>query len=248
MEQVNTEHGQAEDSAAKYLQISSEIIRRIRSGELAPGMKVPSENEIIHAYGVSNTTARKALQQIELQGYARRYKGRGTFVEELDVVRSATKILSFTQNMRQEGLTPSTRLLHAGTVHSECTVHIQDRPYVLHPPVYKIHRLRFADDVPVLLEVRYVSSMLCPGIVEENLEGSLYEIYEDRYGLHLTEIKQKLKSIILDSSSMEFFNLSELTPGLLIEGVTFCGRQTPLELERSIYRGDKYQFTVTATS
>jgi GntR family transcriptional regulator len=237
----------SEPAATKYLQISADIVRRIRSGDLAPGMQVPSENEIIQSYGVSNTTARKALQQIELQGYARRFKGRGTFVQNVDVVRSATKILSFTQNIQEAGLTPSTRLLHAGVVQTECTVKIREREYVLQPPVYKVHRLRFADDVPMLLEVRYISSRLCPGIVEKDLEGSLYNIYEESYGLHLTEIQQKLKSIILDSSAMEFFDLTDLTPGILIEGVTFCGRQTPLELERSIYRGDKYQFTVSAT-
>ena len=53
----------------KYFRISQEIIGRIRSGQLKPGMKVPSENEIIQKYGVSNTTARRSLQEIEAAGW-----------------------------------------------------------------------------------------------------------------------------------------------------------------------------------
>ena len=45
----------------KYLEISKAIIAKIESGELLPGDKVPSENELINMYKISNTTARKSL-------------------------------------------------------------------------------------------------------------------------------------------------------------------------------------------
>lgn len=236
-----------DSQTTKYIQISSDIIRRIRTGKLSPGMKVPSENEIIEEYGVSNTTARKALQYIELQGYVRRQKGRGTFVIEGGVARSANRILSFTKNMQNAGFAPSTRVLHTEVMNSEVTLDIQGRQYTLHAPVNKIHRLRFADNIPMLLEIRYISSSLCPNIIEHDLNGSLYELYENVYGLHLSKVKQKLTAIILDSLTMDFFNLTDETPGIMLESVTFCGTDTPLELERSVYRGDKYQFIVSAT-
>lgn len=55
----------------KYFQISRDIIGLIPSRDLVPGMQVPSENEIIRQYKVSNTTARKALQEIERAGWGR---------------------------------------------------------------------------------------------------------------------------------------------------------------------------------
>lgn len=236
------------EGMAKYIQIAFDIIQRIRSGELEPGMKVPSENEIIAAYGVSNTTARKALQQVELQGFANRIKGRGTFVRHQSVTRSATKILSFSQNMKQAGLTPSSKVLHAELVKGGYSVTINGRTYRMTEPMYKVHRLRYGDDMPMLLEVRYISAMLCPGITEKDLASSLYRIYEQEYGLQLTEVKQLLTPIILDSATMGFFNLEHETPGMLLEGVTFCGKETILEMERSVYRGDTYQFSVSATT
>ena len=59
---------------AKYLEISNHIISLIESGELQPGDQVPSENELIKTYNVSNTTARKALLDIEIRGWASRIK------------------------------------------------------------------------------------------------------------------------------------------------------------------------------
>ena len=236
------------NGVAKYLQISQSIIRRIREGDLQPGMKVPSENEIIATHGVSNTTARKALQQIEMQGYAQRIKGKGTFVRNADVVRSATRILSFTENMRQAGLEPTTRVLHTDKVPPGFSLVINGRRYSIAGPAYKVHRLRFGDGVPMLLEVRYISAALCPAITELDLSGSLYEIYADHFQLHLSRIDQMLRSVILDTGSMHFFDLTETTPGFYIEAVTFAGKETVLELEKSIYRGDKYEFAVSATT
>ena len=235
----------------KYLAISNRLIDRIQSGELAPGMKIPSENEIIREDRVSNTTARKALANVEQLGYATRIKGRGTFVRQRDVVRSATKILSFSQNMRQAGRVPSTKLL--GVSQLDYTrevireIVIDGRRYTMPPPSYRIHRLRFGDDEPILLEERFISAALCPGLPNHDLTGSLYRIYETVYGLQLTEIKQRIRSILLDEATKRYFGLTDLTPGLLIEGVTFSGKEMILEMEQSIYRGDTYQFTVTAS-
>jgi len=60
----------------KYIKICQDIIKSIESGDLQPGDKIPSENELIAKYNISNTTARKSLQEIELRGWASRIKGR----------------------------------------------------------------------------------------------------------------------------------------------------------------------------
>jgi GntR family transcriptional regulator len=64
----------------KFISISENIIEKIKKGELLPGDRIPSENELIKQYAVSNTTARKSLLEIESKGWAQRIKGKGTFV------------------------------------------------------------------------------------------------------------------------------------------------------------------------
>src|SRR6185295_7497857 len=74
-------------SPPKYFQIRQDIIAMVRGGGLSPGSPVPSENEIIEKYRVSNTTARKALHELEKEGWVTRVKGKGTFVRDYTVLR-----------------------------------------------------------------------------------------------------------------------------------------------------------------
>jgi len=236
------------DRLPKYYLISQQIIRRIQLGELQPGMQIPSENQIIDQYGVSNTTARKTLQEIEQSGWAIRIKGKGTFVRSGNVLRSADKILSFTRNMIESGLTPSTRVLERGIVTEGYSSVINGRRYAMRGPVYRIRRLRFGDRIPMLLEVRYISLELCPEISGDPLDGSLYNLYEGKYGHQLTAIHQMLGSLIIDENYRQYFENPAPIPGFQLDGATFCAREIILEMERSIYRGDKYSFAVRALS
>jgi len=214
---------------SKYFKISQEIIKRIQSGELMPGMRVPSENEIISHYKVSSTTARKALNELEQAGYASKIKGKGTFVLVRNVERTATKILGL-------------------IINSGYSATINGRWYTMKGPVIKIRRLRFADGIPMMLEERYISLDLCPDINKKDLEGSLYDIYEDSYSLQLTEINQMLSAIVItDKKVQSLFELKDDIPAIFVNGVTFCAKEIILEMEESIYRGDKYRFAVKAT-
>ena len=231
-----------------YYKISREIIDQILKGHLLPGMKIPSENEIIKTYSVSNTTARKILNEIQSSGWAAKIKGKGTFVQKNTVERSVTRILSFTKNMIEAGYTPSTKLLDSKIIPEGYSALISGRRYTIKGPVFKIHRLRYANNIPMMMEVRYVSMQFCPGIEKQKFEGSLYDnIYDKVYNLTLTEVIQQLGAIMLETGIKEFFDVKESIPAFLIEGVTFCGKELILEMEKSIYRGDKYRFNVRAT-
>jgi len=231
----------------KYFSISQAIISRIRQGDLQPGMKIPSENDIIKTYQVSNTTARKTLQEIENAGWAIKIKGKGTFVRSANVERSATRILGFTRNMIEAGYRPSTKLLLSRLSKKGHQGVINGRFYHLPGPLYRIVRLRYADDIPMMYEERFISQEFCPGITQHDLEQSLYDLYEQRYQLSLTEVKQMLSaSIIDDEDMMSLFDLTGPIPAIVVEGVTFFGKELILEMEKSVYRGDKYKFSVRA--
>ncbi len=230
----------------KYYRISRDTIERIQQGDLTPGAKIPSENEIIEAYSVSNTTARKALQELEQSGWVTRIKGKGTFVRNRTIERSATRILGFTKNMIEAGRTPSTKLVGLHLFEPSRSISINNRQYTLEGPLCKIQRLRLGDDVPIMFETRYISTRFCPGLHKHDLERSLYEIYEKEYALQLYEIQQELSAVMLARDVLTYFDLDESVPAFRVDGVTFGGKELILEMEQSFYRGDIYQFTVTA--
>lgn len=232
----------------KYFQISRDIIASIQRGRLKPGEPVPSENDIIEKYGVSNTTARKALHELEAAGWVSRLKGRGTFVRDYTVVRAINRIFGFTKNMIEAGRKPSTRLLgfHLRQgLHSQV---INGRSYTMQGPFCEIERIRYADGIPMMKETRFISLELCPDIQKKNLEQSLYSVFEKEYGIHLTEINQMLSAVLLEGEALNPFQLEKPIPAFRVEGASFCGKDLIIEMEDSVYRGDMYRFAAKAVA
>ncbi len=232
----------------KYFQITRDIIGTIQRGQLKPGSLAPSENELIEKYEVSNTTARKALLELEKAGWVRRVKGRGTFVRDHTVERSINRIFGFTKNMTEAGRKPSTRLIGFHLRKTDRVQTVNGRVYTLKGPFCEIERIRFADGIPMMKETRFISLELCPDIQRQNLEKSLYEIYERVYGLQLNEINQMLSAVMLEGDLLDAFELQKPVPAFRVEGVSFCGKNLILEMEDSVYRGDMYRFSAKAVT
>jgi len=67
---------------AKYEIIKTDLLDKIRRGELKESDRVPSENKLADIYGVSVITTRKALTDLVASGHIFRIKGKGSFVSE----------------------------------------------------------------------------------------------------------------------------------------------------------------------
>lgn len=65
-----------------YVQVADAVQARIETGELAPNRAIPSENQLVHEYGVARGTARKSIQLLRERGLVVTVVGRGTFVAE----------------------------------------------------------------------------------------------------------------------------------------------------------------------
>lgn len=81
-----------------YELIQNDIIQKIQSGAYGEGDRVPSEQELIHTWKVSRTTATKALTELSLNGYIHRIQGKGSFVNPLGSHLSPREQLAFQTN------------------------------------------------------------------------------------------------------------------------------------------------------
>jgi GntR family transcriptional regulator len=154
--------------------------------------------------------------------------------------------LSFTRNMIEQGLTPSTVLLDSEIIDKDWSINVSGKVYLIPGPIFKLKRLRLANEVPMMHETRFISLTCCPEIWKHHLQGSLYKIYNDMYYHYITKIEQDLSAMSLDEYSKEKFGIKKEMVGIKVEGVTFCEKELILEAEESIYRGDKYKFSVQA--
>ena len=76
------------------------------------------------------------------------------------------------------------------------------------------------------------------------LSGSLYEIYENRYGIKLHTAKQHLKIVFLTAGEATLLSCNENAPAFSVTGVTYSDKDEAIEYEESLYRGDEYEFFV----
>ena len=65
-----------------YVRIAGEYARRIRSGALPPGARLPSYAEIAEQNGVSDIVVRGALDLLQSQGLVRSVRRKGVFVAD----------------------------------------------------------------------------------------------------------------------------------------------------------------------
>lgn len=242
-------------TSSKYLTISEGIIHRIESGELQAGDKVPSENELITTYKISNTTARKSLQEIELKGWATRIKGKGTFVLNRSEDRQLTRVLgsfyaikeNFNDNLIKEGFTPKNIILEKTIMENGISSSINGRHCIIEGAVLKIHRLRFGNELLLKDEIRYISMTCCPKINMMDMDEALMKIYENKYHLKLDEVQRTLGTTILHPGEPNNYFDTEIPLAVFIlDGAVFTSDGKIVEIEKSYYRGDKYKFSINA--
>lgn len=238
---------------SKFIELSDAIIGKIKSGELLPGDKIPSENELIKKHKISNTTARKILLEIEHKGWGRRIKGKGTFVlnrtPEHHLIRTLGSIEAtrrgFHDYLKAEGYTPKNIILEKTILKDGISSEISGKHYIIEGPVLKIHQLRYADDDLMKDEVRYISLTLCPKIDRVPTEISYFKMYESTYHLKITDVKQTLSVDVLSKETPNNnFDAHSSIPVFILDSVLLCKSDQVLEIEKSYYRGDKYKFSI----
>lgn len=228
-----------------YFQLKEQIKQKILSGEYEEGDLIPSEREFSISYELSSTTIRRALNDLVQENFLERKAGKGTFVRRKKVKRDLRKVLGFTKNMTEMGLTPSTKVLSKKIVAANAFAR-QRLGLDKGEKVVRLERLRLADDVPMMLETRYIRTDLCPGIEKEELSSSLWRVFEDKYGLKPNRHSQGMMIATVSGHSAALLTLNDNSLTFMIKGITYVQNNQPIECEESLYRSDQYELTFEA--
>jgi GntR family transcriptional regulator len=120
-------------------------------------------------------------------------RGVGTFVARPRVSKGPA-LTSFSEDLIARGYEPSTRLIAAEEVEAETAVAVE----LGIPPgakVYCIERLRLADGSPMCHEEVYLHAPRFPGLLEQDLTRSLYQVLESEYGVQLRRAHQQIRAV-----------------------------------------------------
>ena len=120
----------------------------------SPGTPVPPERTLAAEFDTSRTTVRQALQELVVEGRLERIQGKGTFVAK-PKVSQALQLTSYTEDMRAQGLEPTSQLLDIGYITAD------DRlagllDITAGGRVLRIERLRMANGEPMAIETTHL--------------------------------------------------------------------------------------------
>ncbi|MDP3223618.1 MAG: GntR family transcriptional regulator, partial [Rubrivivax sp.] len=79
-------------AGAPYTRIKQHLKDGLAAGRWQPGALMPSEAELVAAFGVSRMTVNRALRELQAEGLVQRTQGVGTFAAELHKVSSTLTI------------------------------------------------------------------------------------------------------------------------------------------------------------
>jgi GntR family transcriptional regulator len=220
-----------------YQQLQRAIREAIETRILAPDDALPAERQIASELSVSRITVRKAIDGLVEEGLLVRRQGSGNFVCSR-IEKNFAKLTSFSEDMRARGRTPRSEWLKRseGAVTPEEALTLRLSPGA---PVYRFHRLRYADDTPMCLEYATISSAALPSL--SAVGASLYEALEAA-GNRPVRALQRLRALLLNTEQARLLHAKEGDAGLLVERVGFLRDGSAIEFCQTYFRGDTYDF------
>jgi GntR family transcriptional regulator len=232
-----------EDSQPLYQQLQRAIRDAIERKVLAPDDALPPEREMAADLSVSRITVRKAIDGLVEEGLLVRRQGSGNFVASR-IEKNFAKLTSFSEDMRSRGRTPKSVWIKRseGHVTPEEALTLRLGPGT---PVYRFHRLRYADETPMCLEYATIVGTALPSL--NAVKNSLYEALESA-GNRPVRALQRLRALLLNAEQAKLLHAREGDAGLLVERIGFLRDGRAVEFCQTYFRGDTYDFIAELTT
>jgi GntR family transcriptional regulator len=235
-----------ENKAPLHIRIREAIRRQVRAGELVDEAgRLLTEAELVKHFGVSRVTIRSAIRPLVDEGMFARERGRGTFLRSNQPENWVGRLMGFSETIRDAGYEPGARVLHQGmTNRHDSTVRrlLQERA------VWELKRVRLADETPIAIEHAYYPPDIGLEIEKRDLTSIvMYRVFESDFGLDIQAATQTISATRSDDFSADLLGVNVGSPLLAMQRLTTSAAGRPLELLRSVYRPDFFQFTIRLT-
>ncbi|CAM3772226.1 UTRA domain-containing protein [Parendozoicomonas haliclonae] len=214
--------------------------KSIRSRELCPGDRLPSERELQEQYGCTRITIRDALLRLAASGLIYRQPRKGWFVTPPRLICNPTRRIHFLHDARSQGFVPSTELISCKQEQAEGAAYdvLQDRD------VYNICRLRKLNGRPVLIENMHLLQHSFPDLHLQQLDNSLTDLMRNHYQTYITGEEARICSTALEDWQAELLQVTPGTPAIRIERTRFDRTNRAVEFDIEYWLHDAIELHV----
>ncbi|MHB0929178.1 MAG: GntR family transcriptional regulator [Candidatus Nanopelagicales bacterium] len=225
-----------------YFQLSQELERMIRDGDVLPGDRIDTEVELAAKLGLSRPTVRQAIQDLVNKGLLVRRRGVGTQVLHAQMRRSV-ELTSLYDDLSEAQHRPSTKVLSMTVKPADAklaeTLRIEEGERVIH-----LKRLRLMDGDPLAIMRNWLPESLLATSKDELETTGLYELMR-RNGVTVRIANQRIGAASASMSESRLLSVKPGAPLLVMERTAFDDTGRVVESSSHKYRADSYSFETT---
>jgi len=224
-------------AGAPYAQVKQHLKEGLAAGRWPPGALMPSEAELVAAFGVSRMTVNRALRELQSEGLVQRTQGVGTFAAPLHPVSSTLTIHDLhdeivarghrhearVQLQREEQAAPALAaqlgLAEGATVFHTLIVHLEN-------------------GVPLQCEDRYVNPAAAPGYLQADFTQATPTQYLFRHTA-LWRAQYSIEAARPTAQEARLLGVAADAPCLVVVRRTFSS-EAPITIARLVHPGSRY--------
>ncbi|EKT59591.1 UTRA domain-containing protein [Providencia burhodogranariea] len=226
-------------SQPAYKQIQSYILRSIDLGIFKPETQIPTELELCAQFNVSRMTVNKAISELSQKGILSRKAGKGTFVASLKHELPVTKAFDIFDEISLSGNKYSGHQLQLKVIAASAEIALQ-LDVMEGSDIGYCKVLHFENDIPLMLEERYVNHAIVPDFVKQQFgdtetpSGYLQRHFPVSEMEHMIEVALSTKVIA------QSLSIKEGSPCLQLSRRTWTGT-TLISYVNMVTAGSRYK-------
>ena len=214
----------------------------IRSQNLSPHDRLPSERAMCEMWGLNRSTLRTAIRRLTEEGWLYSVLGSGTFVAPPKLERDLQDARSLTETVRDAGRMIRSQVLDLRI--TECSAWLSGKlGCAPGHPVFFLRRLRFLDNVPFTIETCYLDHEVCPGIENgDYCKGSLYQAL-GALGVNPVQGSEHIGITYATEEEAALLEVPEECPLFFLSGTSMNAEGRTIEYFKAVVRYDKVRFS-----
>jgi GntR family transcriptional regulator len=228
-----------------YYKVMMELRDNIFSGKWGSGAQIPGELDLARQLGVSVITVRQALGQLAEQGYLKRQRARGTFVQWTGPLRQSINLEVEAEDLvavNPDGT--SFKLLNYGPVEPPEEIS-RDLQTETGEKVTRITRIRLSQGQPLAYVISYVPSRIGSKIRAKDLARlPLNTIVENLLPFKITEVKHTVAARLAEDEMADHLGIPAGSPVLYVER-DYLHKKEMILRSVGFYRTDLFTYELT---
>jgi len=184
-----------------YEAVKASLRERIAAGGWHPGVRLPSERELVQQFGCARMTVHRALRELEDEGLIERRQGSGSYVAELHPISNLLRVRDIHAEIAERGHAHEARLVSLATEKASAPIALAMR-LKRGAPVHHVQLVHLENGVPIQLEDRHVNPALAPDFMARDFTQVTpsHVLFEHA---PLTEAEQVVEAVLADARQAE---------------------------------------------